>query len=197
MRHTNIIMVLAFVDVALGPIAAVHAEPTPSRAIQVDADADVAPFFHSGYSAHVGVKLGGLPHWRFGAAMWSFDEPSGFVTFLASGNSGFTVSDHVAAATATYYFGDRARGLFAEAFIGGQDQTLGMTGASGSAHVDELLFSAVVGYQWFPTGGTWFLEPSVGASTTPEVAGSTGLAGRTFDDRAVSPIFFAHLGVEL
>jgi hypothetical protein len=129
--------------------------------------------------------------------VWSFDEPSGLVTFLAASDTGFTAHDHVAAATPTYFCGSRPRGLFVEAFIGGEDQTLGMTGVAGSTHLDELLFAGVVGYQWFPTERTWLVQPSVGASTTPAVGGSATVAGRTFEDRAVSPLFFVHLGLEL
>lgn len=157
-----------------------------------DLEGDVSDYLESGYSLWAGYKPAALPQWRFALGTFAANLPG----FLVP--TGWTVREtgYLVAGAHWYPSGDR-RGWYLGGLVGYVQSGFGNTAAAGqSAAIGHLSLVPAVGYQWFPLGDHFYVEPWLGLSFNLPLGSEPTLAGQTVPDTFFNPLPALHLGWE-
>lgn len=180
---------------ALALVVALAASSTRARAdeLLVHGELDPLTFANGGYGGQLGVRLpSGL---RLAIASFSLDVPDVLAQF--PDNDGFHLQVRPSgAAYALYYLAPAGHDGFA---LGGSVRYLRLRYTYGAAHTDvaEVSPEAIVGYQWHPLHGRFYLQPWLALGVALTHDHDAVVAGHRYDELPVSPFFTVNIGYEL
>ncbi len=163
----------------------------------VHAEVDPLPFANGGYGAQIGIRHPALHGVRVAIASFSLHEPD---LISQIGNDGFDVRVRPSGAIYVLYY-PAAPGRDGFSF-GGSVRYLRLRyehdDAPGErAEISEISPEAIVGYQWHPFHGGFYLQPWLALGVTLHKSGDPTVGGHTYDELPISPFFTVNIGYEL
>jgi hypothetical protein len=174
-------------------LAVVLALAAPARAdVLVHGELDPLTFANGGYGGQLGVRL--PSHLRLAVASFALDVPDLLAQF--PDNDGFHLRVRPSGAVyALYYLAPPGHDGLA---LGGSMRYLRLRYTYGSEHTDvaELSPEAIVGYQWHPLHGRFYLQPWLALGVVLTHDHDPVVTGHRYDELPVSPFFTVNIGYE-
>lgn len=176
---------------------AISVRPAHADRVVVAGEFDPLPFVNRGYGVQVGIRHPALRGIRVAAASFSLHVPDA-ITELG-GNDGFDL--HVEPSLALYvlYYFRPGRDGFA---VGGSLRYLRLRYEHEMfpgelARTREFSPEVIVGYQWHPFRGAFYVQPWFALGVTAIRDGEPRVGDREYDAMPVTPFFTVNLGWEI
>lgn len=182
--------------------AVAHAEAAPPALAH--AEIDPLPFALGGYGGQIGLRHPVLRGVRLAVASFALDVPDAF----EGDNAGWDKRVRPSAALYALYYtaapghdgwalGASLRYLRPRYINLDVDGDVPAGEPLPHADVEELSPELIVGYQWHPWGGVFYVQPWAALAITAWRRGEPRVDGWVYDEPAVSPFFTVNLGWEL
>jgi len=159
---------------------------------------DPLTFALDGYSLHARVSPKNLPHWRFGAGIYSMEFPDVFVDMNSDNkNKGWQVElDQGIGLFTEYYLRNNREGWFVGAQLAQQEFSIqnDQTGSQ-QQQFKNLLLMPYTGYRW-PLNNELYVQGWFGVGYTEKSSGNTQLGENNYDIDPLVPFGAIHVGYE-
>jgi len=187
-----------------GALLVATASTAAAEAPLVHAEVDPLTFALRGYGGQIGLRHPALRGVRLAVASFALDVPD--VIERHDGNAGWDKRVRPSAALyALYYTAAPGHDGFALGaslrYLRPRYINLDGDGPAGAplphADVEELSPELIVGYQWHPFDGVFYVQPWAALGITAWRRGEPRVDGWVYDEPTVSPFFTVNLGWEL
>lgn len=161
-------------------------------------ETDPSTFAFDGYAFHARISPERLPHWRFGAGIYSMEFPDAFIDLNSKNrNDGWKVNlDQGIGLFTEYYFHKEQIGWFIgvqaaqQQFVIKNDETGNI-----SQQFDNALIMPYTGYKWNLYKG-FYAMGWAGIGYTTKISGDTKLGSKNYDINPIIPFATIHIGYE-
>ncbi|GAC1552238.1 MAG: hypothetical protein NVS2B9_17660 [Myxococcales bacterium] len=161
------------------------------------AESDPVDFLNGGYALYLGVKPPDLPRLRLGLGTFALDFPQA-ATDLVAGEHGWLVRARWSLlGYASLYFDDARRGFYVGLRTFVTSLRYRRADAPGEDQVLHLFAGPEVGYQWFPFGDVFYVQPWAGLEVDLVRGHTPAVAGRQLPGARLLPLALVYFGVEL
>ena len=168
---------------------------TPSTArggdaseVGLDVEWDPSVLLLRGFSAVVALGPDALPKWRFGLDVFTFAYPSSQL------QEGWEARAFGASAMARFHPWGSPRGLWLSANVRVGQWRYTYTPQGARDTVLAMSVQARVGYNWFPFGGRFYLNPQIGIAVPLPVDDTPTVGGVEHDRLSPFPVPALHVG---
>lgn len=191
---------LAFVAsvVLARPLARADESRASDDAMWLHAELDPLTFANGGYGGQLGIRHPALHGVRLAVAGFSLHVPDALARF--GGNDGFDLRVRPSGALYALYYGHAAEhdGLAIGASLRYLRLRYEHDDVPGhQAEVTELSPEVIIGYQWHPLHGAFYLQPWLALGVTVSRRGEAIVGNKHYDEPPIQPFFTVNIGWEL
>lgn len=165
-----------------------QAEGEAGGTVGIDVEWDPSVLLLKGFSAVLAVGPGALPRWRFGLDVFTFAYPTSQL------EEGWEARAYGASAMARFHPWGSPRGLWLSANVRVGRWRYARTPEGGSDSVLAMSVQARVGYNWFPFGKGFYVNPQIGIAVPLPVADAPEVDGVAHGRLPPFPVPALHVG---